>query len=184
MAPDTRAYGIAQVILNCALDALTDTIGGQPPRACVITGAIAWDNCECGQLIVSLTSSYPSSNFPTPAANTATQFGAGRCGQPVTVYGLTISMLRCVPISDDQGNPPTCEALGEAALVAVQDASAIRDGVLCCLSSMLREKDDAGTPVITGFAVQNQDFTGAQGMCGGSQMTLQFGLLNYCPCAD
>lgn len=184
MAPDVRAYTIASTLLQCALDELEDTAGGIPPRACVITGGIAWDDCQCGQLVVAITADYPSANFPTPAANTALQFGAGRCGQPITVYNLTVSILRCVPVSDEQGTPPSCDLLAAAALLAVQDASAVRDGILCCLSAMLRQKDANGTPVITAFTVANQDFTGAQGGCGGSQMMLQFGLLNYCPCAD
>lgn len=183
MAIDTRIYTIAQRLLDCALDRLADTTGGTPPRACVITGPIAWDNCVCGQLVVAITDSYTSSNFPTPSASTAASFGAGRCGEPIAAYTLTISMLRCVPISDDQGNPPSCADLGASALVSIQDASAVTAGILCCLSEMLREKDSNGTPVITGFTAGKQDFV-TGGMCGGSAMTVQVGLLNYCPCAD
>ena len=113
MAPDVRVYDLAQRLLECANDRLAETDGGaiDEGNACVITGAIAWDNCLCGSLNVAITSGFPSSNFPTPSANTAAQFGAGRCGQPILVFNLTITVLRCVPVSDEQGNPPPCEAL-------------------------------------------------------------------------
>lgn len=187
MAPDVRIFDLAQRLLDCANDRLAETDGGaiDDGNACVITGAIAWDNCLCGSLNVAITSGFPSSNFPTPSANTTQQFGAGRCGQPILVFNLTITVLRCVPVSDEQGNPPPCEALAASALGAVQDAWAVQAGVLCCLQDMLREKDPVtNASVITAFAAQGQDFLGPQGACGGSAMTVQVGLLNRCPCSD
>lgn len=183
MAIDVRAFAIAQRLLDCALDRLADTPSDVPPRACVITGPIAWDDCECGQLVVAITDSFTSSNFPTPSASTAASFGTGRCGEPILGYTLTISMLRCVPVGNEQGNPPSCNELAASALTSVQDASAVSAGILCCLSGMLREKDAHGTPVITGFTAGKQDFV-TGGMCGGSAMTIQIALLNYCPCTD
>lgn len=183
MALDRRAYDIAQRLLDCAQDRLAETDAGEVDRACVITGALAWDDCECSQLTVAITSNFPSSTFPTPAANTAAQFAGGRCGQPIIVYTLTATILRCVPVSDDSGRPPTCEALAASALAAVQDASAVRDGILCCLSEMQREKDPVtNAPTLSYFLSQSQDFVGPQGLCGGSAMTVQVGLINRCPC--
>lgn len=183
MATDARIYGIAQTLLTCATVRLDETEAGAPDRACVITGPIAWDNCQCGQLIVAITNSYTSNNFPTPSASTAASFGTGRCGEPIIAYTLTISMLRCVPISDNQGNPPSCEALAASALQTVIDASAVRDGILCCLSDLIRDRDDNGSLVLTGFVAGNQDFV-TGGMCGGSTMVVTVGLLNRCPCDD
>lgn len=183
MAPDLRTYTVAETLLQCANDALADTIGGQPDRACVIAGALAWE-CICGgELTVAITNNYTSSNFPTPSASTATSFKS-RCGEPIIVYNMTITMLRCVPLGDDQGNPPSCEALTAYALATVQDAAAIRDGILCCLADLVRSKDSHGTPMITGFTAQNQDFVGPAGACGGSSMAIQIGLLSYCQCQD
>jgi hypothetical protein len=183
MATDARIFSIASALLACAEERLAETPGGVPDRACVITGPIAWDNCTCGQLIVAIGTSYTSSNFPTPSSTTAGSFGAGRCGEPIIAYTLTVSMLRCVPISDSQGNPPSCEALSASALGAVLDASAVRDGILCCLSDMIRQKDENGTSIITGFTTSNQDFV-TGGMCGGSTMAITVGVLNRCPCED
>lgn len=183
MALDTRAYTVAQRLLDCASDRLEETSEGVPARVCVLTGPIAWDECQCGQLSVAITNSYPSSNFPTPSANTAASFGSGRCGEPINVFTLTASMLRCVPVSDDAGNPPSCEALAASALVSVEDAFAVRAGILCCLTTMLRERDLNGTSVIMGFTVGSQDFV-TGGMCGGSVMTVQVGILSFCPCDE
>ena len=51
------AFDLAQHLLDCIRPYIDTTSSGPPSRACVHTGEIAWDDCECGQLIVSLVES-------------------------------------------------------------------------------------------------------------------------------
>lgn len=182
MAKDIRAYTLAALLLECARERLAETEAGAPDNACVITGALAWD-CSCSDLTVAITATYPSAQFPTPAANTASQFGAGRCGQPLIVVNMTVTMLRCVTGADENGTMPSCAALTADALIAVEDAAAVRDGVLCCLGDLLRTKDpDTNAPLLTGFVVGAQTMVGPAGSCAGSAMDVQLGILNRCAC--
>lgn len=182
MTDPLAAYTIAERLRICAYNRVAATVAGAPPRSCVITGEIAWDDCECGQLIVAITNSFASNNFPTPAISTALQFGASRCGHPIIVFEMTITMLRCVPGGGANGEAPSCTSLASAAQIAVIDAAAVRDGVLCCLSAMQVEKNASGVPTITGFTAGGQQFIGPQGNCGGSAMDVQVGVLSRCPC--
>lgn len=184
MAADVRAYTLAGRLLTCAQDRLEDTSGGAADNACVITGALAWD-CSCSDLTVALKSTYTSSSFPTPSATTAASFGSGRCGEPIIAITMTITMLRCVTGADNAGRMPSCATLTADALTAVEDAAAIRDGVICCLSEMLREKDPVThTSTIVGFTTGAQTWVGPQGSCMGSAMDVTLGILNRCPCED
>lgn len=184
MTARSAAYDLAERLRVCAHDRLAATDAGAPPRSCVIAGGIAWDNCECGQLTVAITSAYPSAKFPTPSANTAAEFAQGKCGQPLLVFEMTITMLRCVPGMNDNGDPPPCDQLAESALTTVLDATAVREGVLCCLQTMLREKDALGYPIVQGFTVGVQAMVGPEGNCGGSALPVQLALIAGCPCED
>lgn len=184
MAPDTRGYDVAQRLLECACEALDETEAGCPDRACVINGAIAWDNCQCGQLTVAMQTAYASSNFPTPAATTATTFGAAKCGHPIVARTYMVTILRCAPTSDDHGNPPSCEDLSEAAATADEDASAVYSAIQCCLADMFATRDEQGRRLIMGWSVGTQNFVGPEGYCAGSQFPVTVGLLNQCACGD
>lgn len=183
MAPDTRIISMADRLIDCVQERLEDTSGGAVERACVITGAMAWDSeCLCGELIADITSAYPSKSFPTPFTNDGS---LGRCGAPYLVYSLTMTILRCVPGADEQGRAPSCEALASAALIAVEDASAVYAGVLCCLGEALVEKESmTGAPVLSGYQMGQQLFVGPAGYCGGSALTILLGFLIRCPCDD
>lgn len=181
MTDPLAAYTLAERIRVCAHDRIAATAAGAPDRSCVIAGGIAWDNCECGQLTVAIREAFFSQNFPSPAATTADQFGTGRCGHPIIGFDLTVTMLRCVPTGDNE-TPPACADLAATAQVFAIDAAAVRDGVLCCLQNMLREKNEFGVPTITGFTVGGQRFVGPEGSCGGSALDLSIGILNRCPC--
>lgn len=184
MTSPTAAYDLAVRLLDCAHDRIIAAGTGEVGRACVIAGGISWDNCECSQLTVAITSAYPSAKFPTPSANTAAEFAQGKCGQPLLVFEMTITMLRCVPGMNDSGEPPPCDDLQAAALVAVLDASAVREGVLCCLQNMIRTKDANGYPIVQGFTVGVQSMVGPEGNCGGSALPVQLAVIAGCPCED
>src|SRR6187402_1380307 len=121
------AFELAEHLRGCITPYLEGTTSGLPARVCITTGEIAWDDCECGQLAISLTSQYETAAFPEPWSGETNQ-GILKCGPPMFVFNYTISMTRCSPIGEDD-NPPTCAQLAAAARVTVEDAWAVRAGL-------------------------------------------------------
>lgn len=175
-------YGIAERLRECVHDRLGSTPEGAPPRSCVIAGSIAWDDCECGQLVVAMRRQYFSSNFPNEAPAPPAPPGHGRCGPPLLVAEYVISILRCAPSGGDDPNPPTCEALDAAAQSAAHDAWAVRWGAHCCLKEWRGSNDPEVS--ITDFLFRGQPFVGPMGMCQGSELTVLVGIINACPPCD
>ncbi|MFC4328353.1 hypothetical protein ACFPC0_10995 [Streptomyces andamanensis] len=86
-------------------------------------------DCECeggasGQAWVRLVRLDPQ--------NTQNRTQMMKC-QPVRVRAwVEAGVYRCVPVGDDQGNPPTCEERTASALGFIADARALRQAVACC----------------------------------------------------
>lgn len=173
------AYKLADTLRLCVEARLTELGIEHPDRSCVITGSIAWDDCECGQLVVSIVRQFPASQWPAVAAQPAGN--NAKCGPPYFVIEFEISLLRCAPTTGDDGKPPPCEALAAAAQVSVADAAAVRQGALCCLITLARELVNGRTEIHDYF-VRDQPFTGSDGMCQGSSLNLLVALPNICPC--
>lgn len=167
----TLAFGIVTGIGQCVVDELEDTEGGVPDRVCLaVPGAIAWDNCECGQFAQTITTDAPTVNFPAPASdqrNTA-------CGPALLVVTAQASITRCVPTLRDSGEAPSCDALFVAARVLEEDRRALRTAITCCLWELRR------TYRITDFAVGVTTAVGPEGMCAGVEITYQFGINGVC----
>lgn len=163
-------YDLADHLKTCVLERLNPGV----LSACVVTGEIAWDNCECGELRVAIQQRYPSSQFPNEGTADATQ---PPCGAPLWVGGLAVSILRCAPGGGPDEDPPTCDELAAAAQQSVLDASAVENGLWCCLRTMQDSRD------IANFQIGTTTFVGAQGMCQGSVTQLFVGLVGGCrPC--
>lgn len=175
-------YPVLQGLLECAQQALGTTAAGAPESACVVTGQVAWDNCECGMLRVSLQRSFFSQNFPSSAQTTADQFGSGKCGHPIQVHQVQVMVLRCEPPGGPNSEPPDCLVLSAAAQTKIDDAQAVLGGVLCCLQVMQQQRDSEGNRIIQYFMVGDQTYVGPQGGCGGSTFTVMLGFLAGCPC--
>jgi hypothetical protein len=185
------AYLIGRAMLECAVDQVAATWPGEDDpkigRACVVWGEIAWDDCECGQLVVAVNRQFPSNEFPFDAGSgVGTGVGAvsqqSRCGSPLWLIEYTVSVLRCAPIQDDAGNPPTCEALDEHARVSSIDSWAVRTGVACCLQSLAKDLQENGATAITDYLIREQPSTGPRGGCGGSDLNVTVGIRNcFCP---
>jgi hypothetical protein len=185
------AYLVAQQLLTCALDKVEATWVDEPEwnlqRACVVWGEIAWDNCECGQLVVSIGRQFPSNEFPFDAG-TGIGTGVGvvsrqsRCGSPIWIIEYEISILRCAPIQDEQGDPPPCADLDESARRLAIDAWAVRTGIGCCLAELKTELEANGAPSIHEYLIREQIATGPAGGCAGSSLMVSVGLRNcFCP---
>lgn len=158
--------GMALHLLGCAQAQLAATPGGSPERAGVVPGAqIAWDDCECAQLTVHIPQVYPSKTFPAPKQEPPW----GRCTSPLMVAEYVVTILRCVPVQDDAGNPPSIADLEAAAMLDLADRAAVLRAVSCCLSDLER-----GLPRF--MLMQQQLAVGGEGMCAGSETHVFVGL--------
>jgi hypothetical protein len=174
-------FDIATHIKECVLVWLETTSKGLPERACVISGELAWDNCECGQLTVAIQNEYESSGTTVPRAGTETP-GRRSCGPPLYVANFMVTMLRCAPTGKNT-EPPTCDELEAFARAATEDAWAVRAGVICCLDEAISTRLPNGTKLYRDFVVGTQTRVGPQGACGGSQLPVAVTIDNGCyPC--
>lgn len=156
-------------ISACIIDALAQTPAGAPDRQCLLvpTQSIPWDNCDCGgQIATAIQSVYGSSRFPTPADATRDW---SPCGPAWQVAQVLVSVVRCVPTMDDQGQPPSCPAELAAALTLEDDRTAIRQALACCLTNL---KD---TAVIGAWAMNPTVTVGELGGCAGVETTFLIG---------
>ncbi len=181
-ADPLAAYTIGAALLACACARLAETEAGCPDRSCVIAGGLAWDGCECSQLTVAMTGTFPTAAFPSPAASTAASFRQSRCGAPVLGLSFEVTILRCMPTGGADADPPSCTDLEAAAQTAAIDAHAVLAGVTCCLTEAVRTRDEHNRQVIVDFAIGAQSFVGPAGACGGSALTVTVGILNACFC--
>jgi hypothetical protein len=164
-------YDISVALRDCIRDRLALTTAGVPTsmRVCVVPGQIAWDTCQCGQLDITTTRIFYSRQFPQEATG-----AESNCTLPYIVAEVTVSVLRCAPTVDDNGNEPTCDELDAAAETWLDDANAVRDAVACCLAALVT----AGS--VSAYSLNEQVPVGPEGMCVGSEYRVGVGLLNAC----
>lgn len=175
------AYDIAQHIKACVLERLEMTSKGVPERACVISGELAWDECECGQFTVAIQNEYEA-NAPNVARAATETPGRRSCGPPLYSIQFMVTMLRCAPTGTNTA-PPPCDALEAFAKMATEDAWAVRAGVICCLDEAISQRLPNGTKLYRDFTVGTQTRIGPQGACGGSQLPVSVVIDNGCyPC--
>jgi hypothetical protein len=154
---------VAGVLLNRAQTALAEC-GSDPLDAVyVAAGAIAWDTC-CGMLVAAPERIYRSDTFPGESSTVICESGD-------LTLDMLVLLLRCVPVLDDQGNPPAPEAMDEAYGAILRDAAIIWNAL-------------AG-PLPEGWlrANLNQMFLGAEGGCIGVETRVTIGLAqeSWCP---
>lgn len=176
-------YDIAVKIKECVLPWLETTSKGLPERSCVISGELAWDECECGQLTVAIQNEFEASGTNLPRSGTATP-GRRACGPPLYTANYLVTMLRCAPTGTNTA-PPTCDELEAFARMTTEDAWAVRAGVICCLDEAITAKLPNGTRLYHDFVVGTQTRIGPQGACGGSQLPVSVTINNGCyPCNE
>lgn len=176
-------YDIAVKIKECVLPWLETTSKGLPERSCVISGELAWDECECGQLTVAIQNEFEASGTNLPRSGTETP-GRRACGPPLYTANYLVTMLRCAPTGTNTA-PPTCDELEAFARMTTEDAWAVRAGVICCLDEAITGKLPNGTRLYHDFVVGTQTRIGPQGACGGSQLPVSVTINNGCyPCNE
>lgn len=162
---------------QCVVDELlvSPESGGVPPkmRICLLVpGNIAWDSCECGQFAQTIQADYPTLIFPGDASEVALGAGGG-CNTRARVYQVLASITRCVPgmTNGNPPQPPSCAALGAAALVMHADAQVLRRAIECCLDELQDNQ------VIDKFVVGRVNYVGPEGNCAGVELTYKFELI-------
>ena len=168
----TYSLDIVSIIVTGAGQAVVDELDEQGVgvnRACLLVpGSIAWDECDCGQLAQTVTTVVASNNFPSPAADTPQT----PCGPNQLVVNVTLSLVRCVHVTDDNGNPPRCAKLLQDALQLERDRFTVRRELRCYL------KDLYDRNLLTGFSIGNASSVGPEGACAGVEVNYSFGLVN------
>lgn len=158
---------------QCVYDALDGSLGGTPNRYCPLTpGEVAWDLCDCGLLTQSIGVSGPGLNFPTISDTIPFH----KCGPPLVVVEVKMTLVRCVARPSDTGKPPKCDALLHDALVMEHDRFIMRDTVSCCLKS---QYDNVN---ITAFTVGRDTPVGPQGGCAGIELGYTFAVTSNFGC--
>lgn len=166
---------VTQHVLTCVCASLyeaSQAVEGQPGcpcRACTAPGAvsqIAWecpDKCtgegDGGSLTVVTNRLYISSAFPNQSLSDP-------CEPATTVADVSVVLLRCVPVFDENLNAPSCEALDRAAQIQNIDMMAMLQAARCCVPNRPGRQRKMRT-VVGDFRT-----IGPQGGCAGAQMQL------------
>lgn len=161
-------FDIASILVSGIHAALAGTIAGQPDRACVVPGAIAWDQCDCGQLAISSSRWFFSENFPIetgPGTQTTP------CMMPYLVGEFVIQLIRCMPSPLGRDLFVECSRLSAAARILIEDAFVVLDSTRTILCEL--RADD----VIVDFTFGEQTSIGPEGGCGGTELRVLVGLL-------
>lgn len=149
-------YTLASTIEQAVYAGLTV----KPSRHGVVPGAIAWDECDCGMLAVSLNQIYLSEIFPNPVAQKV-----GACDAPYEVGELVIQIVRCAPnpISLEQA-APTVADLDASAQEVLLDAFEMLKAVSERLCQMNADRD------IIDFMLRPLTAQGPNGGCVGNEL--------------
>lgn len=185
-------HDLTEALLGCVCAALQDAAdkvegaGGCPCRSCVVPGTPAWDSCEdpCGpsegaggQLTVNLARMYPSSDQDFPSESRPVQGVRGCMPAPVTAVELVVTLLRCAPGPSEDGCPPDCAELSEAARRLSVDAVTVYNAMLCCLPGTSTRRRGQR------FVVGQQRTIGPEGLCVGIEQRVTVALPG-CGCPE
>lgn len=154
-----KYYTVAESI-RVAVDA---ALSNQVQRSCVVPGAIAWDECSCGMLAVSVGRMFLSDNFPEEQSERV-----GGCQSAWEVCDIVIQVIRCAPLPPDGEMAPTCEALDTAAQIMAVDLQE----TLAAVSLWICEH--RYTDINDGLVMPTEP-QGPEGDCVGSEMHVLIG---------
>jgi hypothetical protein len=158
-------YDVAEALRSAAHDAMAATPSGPPARSCVVPGSIAWDDCTCGMLAVSVNRVYPSEPFPVQQTTVV----SGQCTAAWQVAEIVIQAIRCAPQPEGQDLAPSCTALAASAVEINRDAHDVYSAVERALCQM-RDTD------VVDYLISGQTFQGPAGGCVGSELRVLVGL--------
>ena len=168
---DLQAEAVTE-LQGSLLDGIEGRLKPQPERVCRYPGAIAWDTCDCaGMLAITTSRLYLTQTFPAEAQGTGSPCDGGDLA-----VELQVQVVRCAPTPDEDGNPPTVEALHLAAAQLNADAWELRAGATCALRGLRRQRE------IEGYRVGAVTTIGPEGGCVAVALPLLVALDGTCPC--
>lgn len=154
----SKFYDAASSIQQAVDTALSNEV----ERSGVVPGAIAWDECACGLLAVSIGRTYLSDEFPYEK-DTVT----GNCQAAWEVAEYIVQVIRCAPQPADGQISPDEDALDVSAQVMAADAAETLDALANWICSHKNTSDIIDGIVI---AVEPQ---GPAGDCVGPEFRLR-----------
>lgn len=160
-------YTVGRQVVVDVCNAITQAGLDSPGRRGQVPGQIAWDSCgsgQCGQLALSTARMYLANQFPAQEAARLGISVQGGCGAPYLCADYSLQLIRCVPGPDENGTPPSAEALDAAAKMLSDDAEIVVPNVACSLQGMVNAY------VIMDYAIVQAPIVGPQGGCAGVQV--------------
>jgi hypothetical protein len=139
--------------------AVHDELTTKPDRSGVVPGAIAWDECDCGLLAVSVAQVFLTETFPDQLARRV----GNACDAPYEVGEFVIQVVRCAPNPDDI-DPPTVAELDASAQEVLRDAYEVLKGASVLLCEMNRDRQ------IADFMLRPLTAQGPSGGCVGNEL--------------
>jgi len=152
-------YTVAETVRLAIMADLTNL----PDRSSVVPGAIAWDECDCGLLAISVARIYLSDSFPQPLT---TKVGAAACDAAWDVGEFVVQLIRCAPNPEGDDLAPTVAALDASAQEILRDAYELLQSVTVTLCEMKEQPDRE----IIDFFVNPLTSQGPSGGCVGSEL--------------
>lgn len=144
MAEDLFVLPLATQLLAC-LCAEVQNQPNPPLHCCYRVGveiahdAGPWaDQCCEGIAYVALGDTYPSSDA-FPEQDVIRQSNAV-CSPPSWAQRFKVGIIRCAPVGQDDGSPPTCDDWNAAALQTIYDGLTLRR-VQCCMREWVRANE-------------------------------------------
>lgn len=160
---ETSIYDVGLQILSAVSVALSGA-GRPPARVLMYPGTVAWDNCDCGQLALGVTSHINSRDGVNDSSSNYTN-----CTAPMRVATYSLSIIRCVPGVDVNGNSPTPGALTNAFRIQESDAYIAWHTVQCQLTSLESTSQAGGPQIVTGLML-DQIVLQSLGSCTGTEL--------------
>lgn len=151
----TKWYQVAEALRSAVHAELTT----EPARSGVVPAAIAWDECDCGILAVSVAQVFLSESFPDQVGRPF-----GNCDAPYEVGEFVIQVVRCAPNPEDQLTAPTVAELDASAQEVLRDAYEMLKGASVKLCEMKRDRD------ISDFLLRPLTAQGPSGGCVGNEL--------------
>lgn len=154
-------YTVAETLRQAINADLTNPV----QRAGVVPGAIAWDECDCGLLAVSVAQIYPTATFPDLLTEVS-----GGCDPSREAAEIIIQVIRCAP-QGTEALSPGVTALDASAQEILLDAYELILSVRETLCQLESNGD------ILEFLVRPLISVGPSGACVGNEIRVLVGLL-------
>lgn len=156
----------AQELLDCVCSALDlEAECGCPCRTCVVAGTPVWDDCCEGQLTAYIERVFFHENFPS-------QVGEAQVCASFLAGDIVIQLLRCAPVVNDDGSPPTCAELSESARKIYQELYISMKALVCCLAEAKRHRK---------YLITEGRIVGPEGGCVGFEIRVTLELHDPMP---